>query len=168
MVVPYDKLHTELNTLYRLIGLSCIQVIHRPSSQSLKDPANPDGVQTGANPVGRRCWSLEPVNDPVQSEVESFQTECPFPYGRLVPIEVVHVDRTTGNFYVQVSFNNILFVDDVFATISRLVEGVQVTVVAVDLGVKPFRQRIYGGETTTSTKSLRYFLHFYKVLCCKV
>ena len=134
MVVHYDKLYIELNTLYRLIGLSCIQVIHRPSSQSLKDPANPDGVQTGANPVGRRCCSLELVDDPVESEVESPQTEGPFLYGHLIPIEVVHVDRTTGNFYVHVGFDDILLFDDDVATISRLVEGVQVTVVAVDLG----------------------------------
>ena len=143
MVVHYHNLYIELNTLFRLFGLSCIQVIHRPSSQSLKDPAYPDGVQTGANPVGRRCCSLEPVDDPVQSEEESSQTEGPFLYGHLVPIEVVYVDRTTGNSYVQVSFNNILLVDDIFATIPRHVEGVQVTVVAVDLGVKPFLRGPY-------------------------
>ena len=118
------NVHSIFIGSFRLIGLSRVHSTCQLSSQSLEDPANPDGVQTGANPVGRRCCSLEPVDDTVQSEVESSQTEDARPDAHLTPAEVVHVDRMTGDFYVQVGFNNILTVDEIMATTLRSVEGV--------------------------------------------
>lgn len=125
----------------------------RPSiiADSLEDPADPDSIQSGATPVGRRSRSLEAVDDPVQCEVEFIQFEDAFTDGHLVSAEVVDVDRSRCDFDVQVGVDNVRLTDDRLTAAVRAVEGVQVAVVAVDLGVIPSRRGTYDEREITST-----------------
>ena len=123
---------------------SCI-IGHR-----LQDPADPDGVESGALPVVWRDRAVEVVDDPVQSEVEFVQLEDAPPGGLLIPPEVVHVDRSGCDFDVQVGLDDVLLVDDGSTATARALEGVQVTTVAVDLGVRPSRRGTYDERDVTS------------------
>ena len=116
----------------------------------LHDPADPDGVESGSLSVFWRDLSGEVVDDSVHSEVESVQLEDAPPYGLLVSVEVVHVDRRGRDLDVQVGLDDVLPVDEDTTATVRALEAVQVAVVAVDLGVRASGMGTYGEREVTS------------------
>ena len=120
----------------------------------LLDPADPDGVESGASSVVRRDRTVEVVDDPVHSEIECVQLEDAPPCGLLVSAEVIHVDRSGCDFDEQVGLDDVLPVDDGTTATVRAVEGVQVAIVVVNLGVRPPGRGTYDEREVTSISVL--------------